>query len=263
VEKCKKNMVVALVLLLLFLAMDSGTTRAATAANEQVVGEPTAEQILLVATTYLKNRQQFSFEAEITEDDIFEGNQLIQTNHSMSYFVKRPDKLRFTMAGDFRDREWSYDGKTISTYDRRKGYYSQAKFPPTIDSALVKAETELNLRLSIAGIARDDFFAVLMKGVDKASVVGMSKVEGVPCYQLLLEREWANVQLWVQAGELPLFRKVVVTYKKEDGTPQWSAVLAKWNTSADLSDQLFKFTPPAGAVKIEFLKQVVAGSSDQ
>lgn len=252
-DKCKKNIVTTLGLLLLLFVLNIGYASA----------EPTAEQIMLVATTYLNNLQQFSFEAEITEDDVFTGNQLIQTNHTMTYFIKRPNKLMFRVAGDIRDREWIYDGKTIAAYDRRTHFYSQELFPPSIDTALLKAENELNLRLSIAGIARTDFFTVLMNGVDTASVVGMSKVGGVPCYQLLLEREWVNVQLWIQAGEIPLFRKVVVTDKQEAGWPQWSAVLMKWNTAPELPDRMFAFTPPEDAVKIKFLKQIVTGTADK
>ena len=261
-KKCQKKLVAWLgVMFLVSFALSIGSAAASPPEIDKVTVEPTAEQILLVATNYLKQKQQFSFKAEITEDVVFEDNQLIQTNHTMSYFAKRPNKLKFKIEGDVRDREWFYDGNTIAAYDRRNGFYSQESFPPTLDQALLKAEKELNLRLSIAGIARTDFYSVIMNEVNKASVVGMSKVGEVPCYQLLLEREWANVQFWIQAGETPLFRKIVVTYKQDAGSPQWSAVLNHWDTVTELPDRLFKFAPPEGAVKIKFLQQIVTGSS--
>ena len=210
---------------------------------------------MLAATLHLKNLQQFSFEAEIMEDMVFESRQSFQANHKLSYHVKRPNKLHFKVEGDFRDREWFYDGVTISAYDFQNNFYSREKFPPTIDEALTKAEEELNLRLSIIGIARTDFNRVLTEGIQKATLVGISKVGGIPCYQVLLERERVNVQLWIQVGKNPLFRKVVVIHKAEEGSPQWSAIFSKWDTTDDFPDRLFLFIPPPHSVKIEFLKQ--------
>lgn len=251
----KTTGILTLALLLLMTLAGGGVSKAAMASEAQAQQEPTPEQVMAAATVYLKNLQQFSFEAEMTEDVAFGSNQLVQANHHLSYVVERPDKLRFHVGGDFRNKDWVYDGKQITAYDREKNFYSQEPFPPSIDAALAKARDELNLRLSIVGIARTDFYEVLTAGVAKSTIVGMSKVNGISCYQLLLERERINVQLWIQAGESPLFRKVVVTDKTEEGSPQWSAEITQWNTAPELKDTLFSFIPPKGAMKIRFLKQ--------
>lgn len=245
----------SITLVLLMTAAGGWESKASMAPEARVQQEPTPEQILAVATIYLKNLPQFSFEAEMVEDVAFGTHQQVQANHRLSYFVKRPNKLRFQVSGDFRNKDWYYDGKQIVAYDREKNLYSQEPFPPSIDAALAKARDELNLRLSIVGIARTDFYEIVTAGVAKSTLVGMSKAAGVPCYQLLLEREPINVQLWIQAGEIPLLRKVVVTDKTEEGWPQWSAEIIKWNIGADLRDSFFEFAPPQGAMKIKFLKQ--------
>jgi hypothetical protein len=55
------------------------------------------------------------------------------------------------------------------------------------------------------------------------------------------------------AGSQPVPRKIVVTHKELSGSPQWIAYLRDWNFSPRLPDELFVFTPPQGAEKIEFL----------
>jgi hypothetical protein len=48
----------------------------------------------------------------------------------------------------------------------------------------------------------------------------------------------------------------VITYKDENGQPQFWADLSNWNLAPDLSDALFAFTPPNGAERIQFLAEV-------
>jgi hypothetical protein len=48
----------------------------------------------------------------------------------------------------------------------------------------------------------------------------------------------------------------VITYKDENGQPQFSADFSNWNLAPDISDALFAFTPPNGAERIQFLAEV-------
>jgi hypothetical protein len=47
----------------------------------------------------------------------------------------------------------------------------------------------------------------------------------------------------------------VITYKDENGQPQFWADLSNWNLAPDVSDALFAFTPPNGAERIQFLAE--------
>jgi hypothetical protein len=81
----------------------------------------------------------------------------------------------------------------------------------------------------------------------------LSKVRGVPCHHLSFDGDNAQLQVWIDAGDQPLPRKVVMTHKKLPGSPQWTAYLTDWNFSPQLPDNLFAFTPPQGAEKIKFI----------
>jgi hypothetical protein len=50
-----------------------------------------------------------------------------------------------------------------------------------------------------------------------------------------------------------VLRKVVVTYKEVEFSPQWTLYLTEWNVSPQLADNLFAFSPPPGAEKIDFM----------
>ena len=240
------------VCLIMFVMQGTAFMAAATTAQ----AEPTPEEIIAAAAATLKNLPQFSFEADLTEDVVSEDGAMIQVAHHMTYMAKRPDKISFRVDGDELNKEWYYNGKTITAYDPGRKTFSREAFPPTIDAALSRAHDELNLRLSIVGLARTNLYEIMTENLSKSTVIGLSRVNNFTCYQLLLERERVNVQLWIQTGETLLLRKILITYKQEPGAPQWSAVFTKWNTSPELKDSLFEFTPPQGARQIKFLKHI-------
>lgn len=226
-------------------------------ASAQEYAEPTPEEVLRTATDYLENLKSFSFKCEMAEDTPFEGGREVKSLHDMTYYVKRPDKLRFRTVGDLRNRQWFYDGKTLTAQDLSRNLYSQVVLSSTIDGILTRARDELNLRLAVTALGKTDLYEMLVENVKDSVIVGMSRVRGTPCYQLLLERDEVDLQLWIQAGKRPLLRKALIRYKNEEGKPEWGAVFTKWNTSARLADSFFEFRPPRGATRIEFLRQVL------
>jgi hypothetical protein len=95
---------------------------------------------------YLKNLQQFSIQAEITEDVLLTSGQRIQSGRSLEASVRRPDRLRAESVGDTDNRQMVYDGKTITLMDRSKNLYTSITAPPEIDAALEHSTQAFNLR---------------------------------------------------------------------------------------------------------------------
>ena len=71
------------------------------------------------------------------------------------------------------------------------------------------------------------------------------------------------MQLWIEASDKPVLRKIVVTYKDVEYSPQWTAYLTDWNLAPQLADSLFAFSPPQGAEKIDFLPMEKAEASEE
>jgi len=65
-----------------------------------------------------------------------------------------------------------------------------------------------------------------------------------------------DYQIWIADGDQPLPQRVVLTYRKEKGQPQFRAQFSEWNTAAETPASLFEFVPPAGMRKITFLSQL-------
>jgi hypothetical protein len=167
--------------------------------------------------------------------------------------VQRPDKVRINAAGDLENKQFFYDGKNITLYDKSHNSYATMEAPGTIDEAMDKASKEYGLRVSLVDLAESNTCALMTKGVKHSLYVGEGLVRGVKCHHLAFDKDNIQWQIWIDAGEKPLIRKLIITQKKLLASPQWTAYLTDWNLSPQLSDSLFIFTPPEKATKTRFV----------
>jgi len=211
------------------------------------------KQVIRQMCDYLKSLKEFSFKGEVTDDQTYSAGNKLQFAFSLEGYVKRPDKIRLNAKGDLQNKEFFYDGKAITIYDTVKKVYATAAMPPTIDEALAKANNDYGIRLIVAQLAKTNLFEEITKGVKDEVYVGEGTVFGVKCQHVAFDKGKAVVQLWVEASDKPVLRKVVLTYKEVEFSPQWTLYLTEWNVSPQLADNLFAFSPPQGAEKIAFV----------
>jgi hypothetical protein len=215
--------------------------------------EPDPRQILQQMCDFLKSQQQFTFKAEVADDQVYYGGKKLQYGLDMEIMVRRPDHLRVNAEGDLENKQLYFDGKTITLYDKDHNVYGVMTAPADIEGALEKANQDFGLRVALTDLASPRLCELLTQRIKHALYAGLHKVRGVPCHHLSLDSEQAQLQVWVEAGDTPAPRKIVLTHKRATGSPQWAAYLSDWNFSPQLPDELFAFTPPQGAEKIEFL----------
>ncbi len=223
------------------------------AATPEAQATPQPEKILQQACDFLKSAQQYSFKAEVTDDRVYTGGKKLQFAFDLEGYVRRPDKVRINAAGDLEDKQFFYDGKTITLYDKSESAYAVLDVPATIDEAMEKTSKEYGLRISLVDLAESDTCGLMTKGVKHALYVGEGVVRGIKCHQLAFDKDDIQWQIWIDAGEKPLIRKLLINQKKLPAAPQWTAYFTDWNFSPQLADNLFAFTPPPGAIKTRFV----------
>lgn len=222
-------------------------------AQKEAAPEPDPLQLLQKMCDFLKSQQQFTYKAEVAADQVYLAGKKLKYGIDMETSVRRPDRLRVNAEGDLVDKQFYFDGKTITLYDKDHNVYGILEVPPDIESALEKANKEFGVRVALTDLASPQLCEHLNKRIKHSLYVGLHKVRGVPCHHLAFDGDDAHLQVWIEAGDKPLPRKVVMTDKKLPGSPEWMAYLYDWNFSPQLNDNLFAFTPPQGAEKIKFI----------
>ena len=215
--------------------------------------ESKANKILFQASEYLKQAKTFKFRAEIARDVILYDGVHVQFGGVSNVTVQRPNKLKAIFNGDERSRRSYFDGDTLSMYSVTRNIYPQKKIPGTLDNAIDFVFETFGFSVPLADIVYANPYAILIENVDEGHFLGKHKVEGAICNHLAFQQNQIDWQIWIEDSETPLIRKLIITYKTEEGHPEYEAEISNWVLNPSLSNDEFKFTPPAGVDKIEFL----------
>jgi hypothetical protein len=125
----------------------SGPALAAETPQKETPPEP--DQVVRRMCDYLKSLNRFSYRAEVTDDRVYSGGKKLQYAFELETFVERPDKLRVNAEGDRVDKQFFYDGKTLTLYNPAAKVYATVEAPPEIEGALEKADHDLKLRVAL------------------------------------------------------------------------------------------------------------------
>lgn len=262
----KRYPILSLAVALLFLGMAmTGSAIAADRAGIAFV-EPGARKALRIVNDYLKNAENFTVRMETVSDEILEGGQKIQRAAIQEMAVRRPDRVKIKSVGDMGEVRLWYDGSRISILDildyniepdevlGDNMTYSSVEAPDNIDAAFNLMDEEYAIAPPLIALARTNPLENLNDLATSGFYVGLHQVRGVKCHHLAYTAEAMDVQLWIENGLLPLLRKVVITYKNEPGSPQFTVYLTEWDFSPHLPDSVFKFLKPKSALLVPLEK---------
>jgi hypothetical protein len=224
--------------------------------------EVRADQELRRMGAFMAKLPRFAFEAEETFDEIEAGEPRRQLTNVRRAAVERPGRLAADATGDTQNRASWYDGRTLTILDKEHNTYATVDVPATIDAALDMLVDAYDVVLPLADLLYSDPYQVLIGGVTYGRYLGLHLAAGVPCHHLAFAQDTIEWQIWIDAGEDPLPRKLVITYVMEEGEPQYSATIRRWSLTPTFTEGLFTFEAPDGARRVDPAKKTASQTGD-
>jgi hypothetical protein len=215
--------------------------------------DPEAQRILKSATDFLARQRQFSVDTRNTLEVVMNSGQKVEFNHTIRQSVQRPNKLRAERTGDLVEQLFIYDGRSLTLRNLKNDYYAQVSAPDTLEGMLDFARESLDVVAPAGDLLYANAYDILMDGVTQSFVVGKAVIEGVRCDQLAFRAPHVDLQVWVQEGPQPLVRRYVITTRDLPNSPQFGVTMTKWNLQPKFDSKTFRFVPPSGQNKIDFL----------
>jgi hypothetical protein len=243
-----RGAVVALAAALLAGGLATAQTPDAPAKPRRV--DARADEILKKMSELLARTPRFALEAEESFDEVHDNAPRVQLTNVRRVAVVRPDRFAADASGDTLDRAAWFDGRTLSVLNKGPNTYMTAEMPGTIDAALDRVAEQYGIVLPLADLLYSDVYATLTEGVLYGEYLGLHTAAGTLCHHLAFSQEAIDWQIWIDAGESTLPRKLVISYVSEPGAPQYAAVIKRWSLDPKFDDGLFRFEPPEGATRI-------------
>jgi hypothetical protein len=215
--------------------------------------DPAAMKALSAMGAYLRTLKVFQVEAATTDEDVLTDGEKIQYEGQANILAQLPGRLRADVANDRYDRLFLSDGKTFTFLARRPNFYATMPAPPTLGQLADKLEQAYGMDVPLVDLFRWGSPKWSAAAIKAATDIGPSTILGTTCEQYAFRQDDVDWQIWLQQGDHPLPRKIVITTKTDEARPQHTAVYT-WNLAPSYNDQTFVFEPPPGSGKIPFVE---------
>jgi hypothetical protein len=207
-----------------------------------------AEKLLKAMSDYVASQKTISVTYDSDIEVITSNLQKIQFTSSGQVQLSRPDKLRATRTGGYRDVEIVFDGKTLTVNNKDEKDYAQIDANGTADQLIDVLRNEHGVVAPGADILLPNVFEVMMADVIEAAVIGKGVIDGVECDHLAFRNAETDWQIWIESGTKPIPRKYVITSKGIGEAPQYTLRIKEWKT--DVAADAFAFKPDPSFKKI-------------
>ncbi len=210
--------------------------------------------ILERSSNFLVKANNFSMHAEIGFDVVQPSGQKIEFGAMRKVTIRRPNRVHIGFQRrDGQAGEVFFNGEDIIMFNKVENAYSKAARPGNIENALEFLTNELKVPIPLQNFISADTDKVIVSEVITGRYGGESIIDGVPCDHLAFQMKEVDYQIWIERGQQPLPRRLVITYKQEEGQPQFWAQIINWDLAPDVSDSSFNFEPPKNAEQIPFI----------
>ncbi|MFL5606734.1 MAG: DUF2092 domain-containing protein [Gemmatimonadaceae bacterium] len=206
---------------------------------------------------YLRTLNTFQVRAAVTTEEVLLDGEKVQLSNVADLVARKPDQLRATVISDRQERLFLYDGKSFTLFAPRSNYFATVPAPPTIRELVTELETRYGIELPFVDLFRWGTPESNAKEITSATHVGPSEIDGTKCDHYAFRQPGLDWQIWIQRGDFPLPRRLVLTTLTDEARPQHVSNYT-WNLAPAVDSAAFAFAPPKDARKISFVDVTTA-----
>ena len=174
--------------------------------------------------TYLRGLTTFQIHGETSRDEVLDDGQSVEFDAVVDMIVQRPNRIRAEVTSDQKQRLYFGDGKTFSVWAKAHELLrDDSRRRPRSASSRTRSPTSTIVELPLV----DLFYWGERKSPTTSAapaIIGASQVDGVTCEHYAFRQEGVDWQVWIQQGDYPLPRKLVIRTTTDAARPQYTSV---------------------------------------
>ena len=168
-------------------------------------------EIFRNAAALLDGADEFTVHVEKDFDVVLIDGAMVQYSGAVDVAYSEELGLYIDYGDDLSAKEFWYDGETVTLIDTLANIYVAVPFEGGVSGMLDAIEVKHGIRLPFAPLVGKNLGRDLETAVTTARYLGIHDVDGIPCDHLLFRGKIEDWQVWVDTGDAPLIRKLVVT----------------------------------------------------
>lgn len=220
----------------------------ADAAADGPVVEPQSVAAMQRMSAYLATLQTAQITSEGSLDIVTEDGQRIQVDGVTNYKIRRPGFV-IDFVSDAKTRRFFYDGKQFTVFAPKLGYYATVPAPATNKEVFDLIYDKYGIRLPLEDlVAWND--SERAKSLKSGYRVGTATIGGIATDHYAFREAAIDWEIWIQQGDQPLPRKLVIVDQTDPARPTFIARL-QWKVNPPLADSDFSFVPDKDSKRIE------------
>lgn len=216
-----------------------------------------ALNILSDSTHFIESAVAFSARGQAGGELLMKNGQLVEHGTSFNVLFDRPLKLRLKLnSRDGTEATMIFDGEriTAASYVEGKHIYDTTTQQGDVNESLDFLTSYSGSSRELANFLTEQMTKSL-DGVQSGISLGASTVDGVLCDHLALRTETRDIQVWVERGDEPKPRRILITYRERPSNPRFWIQFNEWDFSPEFSDHAFRYIPPEGARKVHYFQE--------
>lgn len=220
---------------------------------------------LVTAAEFLSGVPSYRFEADSSFDVLQSNGQMLEFGDTRTATVRRPDRLRV----DVRRRGGEqlalyFDGQHLSVDLPMHDAFVRVEKPGTIDGMLDYASTGLQMPIPLERFLSSNFAAESLERIETGYFVDVEQIGDRWCEHFAYRMPDVDLELWIEEGDRPLPCRLVISYKREAGDPEFVAQFRGWDLAPEAPDSLFAFAPSESAehLAVQTVTQAIRDSKE-
>jgi len=198
---------------------------------------------------HLRSLKAFTVAADVATDLVLDSGQKIEIVQAVELSARTPNMFVASVKSPVRSRKVYYDGKTVTVYAEKLGYYGTFAAPDTIAATLEAAAKKYAIEVPLADLFLFGTDRADLGAITEALYTGPQSVGGVLCDNFAFRQPDVDWQVCIERGKNALPRKLVITSTDIAERPQRRSVLT-WKPGTAPAASSFTFKPPKGAKRI-------------
>ena len=210
-------------------------------------------ELLRKAADYLYSAKNLNIEAQVEYDNFLTPSLLVQYGGKLHIQMSRPDRLFVDFQDKLASRKIWIDGKNVTYLDVATKHYSQEPSKKTVGMTLAYLNQKYGLTLPLTNLFLTYAFAEISGRTHAIDYLGKTSLDGATVHHVVAHGAVADIQVWIDAGNAAIIRKILIINHGRPFAPRYSARFTKIEKPKKFSKKTFTPVLPEKSQKTKMI----------